>query len=191
MSDKKFDPRQIHKLNNPERLKTQNPDLIWQTLGLKQARRLVDIGAGTGFFAVPFCDKMEDGIVYACDTSDTMLQWMKENLADTYTNRVIPLKSSESQIPLEGGLADLVYMINLHHELEDPCAMLEESARLLKPGGKLMIIDWKVAETPGGPPQSIRIPESTIAAQLQNAGFTAIQHHDTLPYHCFLVATKA
>jgi len=48
-------------------------------------------------------------------------------------------------------------MINLYHELEDPLKMLEESRRLLKKGGKLMIIDWKKGETPEGPPLELRL----------------------------------
>ena len=70
MHSKKFDPRDLDKLNRPERFQTINPDLIWSALDLRGPKTLIDIGVGTGFFAVPFCRKIVGGKIYACDISD-------------------------------------------------------------------------------------------------------------------------
>ena len=190
MTDKKFNPKKIDKLNNPERLKIQNPDLIWSALELAKVEIMVDIGAGTGFFAMPFADKAKQANLYACDTSDVMIDWMLENLPESYTGRIIPLKSTENSIPLENGVADLVYMINLHHELDNPDIMLNETTRLLKPGGKVLVIDWKDVETPGGPPQDIRIAVETIVNQFEKTGLSNVQSKDILQHHCYVVGEK-
>lgn len=190
MTGKKFDPKKIDKLNNPQRLKTQNPDVIWNILELTEVHTMVDIGAGTGFFAMPFADKAKKATLYACDTSEVMIDWMLENLPEDYKDRIIPLQSSENSIPLEHELADLVYMINLHHELDDPAAMLNESSRILKPGGRLLVIDWKVVETPGGPPLEIRIPSETIMKQFEEAGFANIKSHEALQHHSMVVGER-
>ena len=190
MTDKKFSPKKLEKLNNPGRKEIHHPDLIWETLGLKNPEVLVDIGAGTGFFSMPFADKMPDGIVYACDISDVMLDWMKENLPQKYQGRIIPTKTEESSTGLGDNIADLVFMILLHHELDDPLLMLQESKRLLKPGGKIMIVDWKKEEMPFGPPMEIRVEASTIEEQLRHTGFKNIIQHNTLPLNTFLVATR-
>jgi ubiquinone/menaquinone biosynthesis C-methylase UbiE len=189
MPSKKFDPKHIDKLNDPNRIKIQNPDLIWEKMALTDPRVLIDIGAGTGFFTLPFSDKMEDGRVYACDISDDMLSWMKDNFPEKYKSAVVPIKMDESAVPLSDDCADLVYMANLHHELEEPDGMMAETYRLLKPGGTLMIIDWD-EKAPFGPPLSIRVSEATIRSQMKTAGFENIRAYDDLPYNHFLVAGK-
>lgn len=190
MTDKKFNPKKIEKLNNPERKKIHDPDLIWDTLGMKNPEILVDIGAGTGFFSMPFADKIPNGTVYACDISDVMLDWLKENLPEAYRGRIIPIKSEENSIDLEDKVADLVFMILLHHELDNPLLMLQESKRLLKSGGKIMIVDWKKEEMSVGPPLELRIEADTIEEQLRQTGFSEIVQHRVLPLNSFLVATN-
>ncbi len=187
---RKFDPKSIDKLNNPERFNRENPDVIWKELGLRDPRVLVDIGAGTGFFAVPFARKGLAITVHACDLQDEMLAWLKEHLPADLRGRVMPVKMEETRVPLADGIADLVYMINLHHELEDRGAVMKECFRLLKPGGMVMAIDWKKSETPSGPPQEIRVTEGEISADLKHAGFRDIRGHPVLPYHNFVTGKR-
>ncbi len=190
MTDKKFNPKQIEKLNNPKRYDIHNPELIWETLGLENPEVLIDVGAGTGFFSKPFADKIPDGKVYACDTSEVMLEWLKENLSSEYEDRILPMKTEENSIDLGDKIADLVFMIMLHHELDDPLLMLQEAKRLLKSGGKIMIVDWKKEEMPVGPPLELRIEADVIEDQLRQTGFSDIVQHNVLPLNSFLVATN-
>lgn len=187
---KKFDPRKLAKLNDPKRLEYLRPDLIWETVNLKNPRNVVDIGAGTGVFAVLFRKKMEDGAVYACDVSDIMVAWMRENLLPELKDSVIPVRMEESSVPLPDGRADFVYMINLHHELDEPGKILKESYRLLREGGRLAVIDWKKEETPEGPPLSIRVTGETIEVQMKAAGFRQVEGHPVLAFHSFVTGTK-
>jgi len=186
----KFDPQKLEKLNNPERIKSLNPDLIWEALNLKNPQILVDIGAGTGFFALLFCKKMKQGKIYACDTSDIMVNWMKENLSNHLNCSIIPTKCEESSIPVADELADLVYFVNVYHELEESEKILLDSLRILKAKGKIAIIDWKVGETPEGPPLSHRISEEKVFKDIKNLGFSDIKTHNILPYHYFFTAEK-
>jgi len=167
-----------------------NPDLIWETLNLSNPEVLVDIGAGTGFFASLFCKKMTQGKIYACDTSEIMINWMNENLPNDGNCSIIPTKCEENSIPVTDGVADLVYLINLYHELEEPKSMLLEAYRLLKNGGKIAVIDWKPEETPEGPPVKIRIPEKIVFKHLEDSGFINIKNHNILPYHYFFTGKK-
>jgi ubiquinone/menaquinone biosynthesis C-methylase UbiE len=190
VEEKKFDPAKLHKLNDPKRLEYLNPGLIWETLGLSGPHVLVDIGAGTGLFAALFAKKMAGGRVYACDISDVMIAWMKENLLPGTGDAVIPVKMEESSVPLPEGIADLVYMINLHHELEEPEKVMSEAHRVLKKGGILAIIDWKKEETPEGPPLSIRVSEENIRRQVAAGGFSNIAAHRVLRFHSFVTGEK-
>ncbi len=188
---RKFDPKSIEKLNNPERFDRENPEVIWKELGLKDPRVLVDIGAGTGFFAVPFARKGPAITVHACDLQDEMLAWLREHLPSDLRSGITPVKMEETEVPLADGIADLVYMINLHHELEDRGAIMRECFRLLKSGGTVMVVDWKKGETPSGPPQEIRVTEEEIVSDLSAAGFRDIKRHPVLPYHNFVTGKKS
>jgi ubiquinone/menaquinone biosynthesis C-methylase UbiE len=190
MESKKFDPRKLAKLNDPKRLEYLNPDLIWDTMNPEHPRTVVDIGAGTGFFAFLFSGKMNGGRMYACDVSDIMVEWMKDNLPLKQKDSVIPLKMEESSVPLPDGAADLVYMINLHHELDEPEKITREAYRLLGKGGRLAVIDWKKTDTPEGPPLSIRVTVETIEDHMRSAGFLQIKDHSILAFHSFVTGTK-
>ncbi|MDA8099893.1 MAG: class I SAM-dependent methyltransferase [Nitrospiraceae bacterium] len=188
---RKFHPHNLDILNDPDRLGWENPDVIWRELGLTDARVLVDIGAGTGFFAVPFARKSPAVTVHACDLQEEMLAWLREHLPADLQGRIKLVKMEETTVPLPDGIADLVYMINLHHELEDRGAIMAESFRLLKKGGTVAVADWKKTETPMGPPQEIRVTEAEISADLQRAGFRDIRQHPVLPYHNFVTGRKS
>jgi ubiquinone/menaquinone biosynthesis C-methylase UbiE len=190
MEEKKFDPAKLHKLNDPGRLEYLDPALIWETLALSSPHVLVDIGAGTGFFAGPFAKRLAGGTVYACDISDVMIEWMKDNVLPATGDAVVPVKMEESRVPLPDGIADLVYMINLHHELEEPGKIIAEARRMLKEGGTLAIIDWKKEETPEGPPLSIRVTEENIRRQMAEGGFSDVAAHRVLKFHSFVTGKK-
>lgn len=183
----KFDPKKLAKLNNPERFKTLNPDVIWEALDMQNPEVLIDIGAGTGFFTKEFTKKIKEGIIYACDSSDVMIQWMQENITD---KNIMPLKCSEASVELPDCVADLVYMINVHHEILEPEKFLDETRRLLKTGGKIVIIDWKAEEMKDGPPLDIRISDKIMIEQLLKTGFINIVNNNILPLHSFITGQK-
>lgn len=184
----KFDPSELDKLRDPERLETQNPELIWSRIAADGVRVVVDIGAGLGFFAIPFSRHIPEGIVYACELRQDMVEHLREALRHEEAPNVFPLRMEEVAVPLRDGIADVVFMGNLHHELERPMDSLAECRRLLRPGGRLAIVDWKAEETPKGPPTEVRIPEATVRRQLAEAGFRDVAAHPVLPWHYFLVA---
>jgi len=189
MTDKKFDPGKLNKLNNPQRLVDIPPDFICAKLRNKKPATLVEIGAGTAFFCIAFRQRLKPSKIYACDVSDVMLDWVKENVSPMYPD-IVPVKSRERSVPLEDGIADLVFMINLHHELDDPALTVGEACRLLKPGGEIFIVDWKKKEMPEGPPQAIRHVPEHVQAELVHAGFDGVSIYDQLPKHFLVVGKK-
>ena len=190
MDEKKFDPGKLRKLNDPRRLSDIPPDYIWEKLHMKKSGVFVELGAGTAFFSVAFFQKFEPSILYACDVSEVMLKWVKENVTSKYPN-IIPIKTEEHTVPLDDGIADLVFMINLHHELENPSLTLEEAYRLLKPDGKIFVVDWKKKDMPEGPPLKIRCLPEKVKEQMVNAGFKDVAIHNELQKHFLVVGKRA
>lgn len=143
MNNHKFDVKKLDKLNNPERLKFINLDSIISELNLPKESVIVDIGVGTGLFSESFLNKLPDSKGFGFDISEDMVQWVKENRLDSLNGRLDVAVMSENKIPLDDNVADLVFMITVHHELQDPSELLDDVKRVLKSNGKLLICDWK------------------------------------------------
>lgn len=180
----RFDPAKLDRLNDVARLNDLLPERMWDAFGTPEARVAVEIGAGTGMFAREFAATMPAGsTLYAVDSEPVMLEWLRAHLADNAGAKVAVIEGDASSVPLSDGIADLVYSVNLHHELDDPGAMLAETKRMLRAGGVLGVVDWKREATPKGPPLEHRIGTQALLAQLTAAGFEDVRAHGVLPYH--------
>lgn len=189
MDEKKFDPKKLHKLNDPQRLKEIPPGYIWDKLNIEKADILVEIGAGTAFFSIAFLQHAKPSKIYACDVSEIMIDWINTNVVPNYPD-IIPVKTEEDSIPLDDKIADLVFMINLHHELDNPTLILEESYRILKPTGSIFIVDWKKKDMAEGPPIEIRCLPDQVKKQMVNSGFKDVNIVDELPNHFLVFGEK-
>lgn len=192
MAHLKFDLAKLERLNDPGRFETLPPDVFWHALGEPaDARVIVEVGAGTGIFAAAFAERAPEAIVYAADTADEMLVWMREHRPEVAAGRVVPVKATETGVPLADGIADVVYMVNVHHELADPAASYAEAFRLLAAGGRCLAVDWAPRETPKGPPQAVRASSEDFERLLAAAGFEDVRVNlDALPWHTLVTAAK-
>lgn len=192
MAHLKFNMERLERLNDPGRFETLPPDVFWEALGAPSGETvLVEIGAGTGLFASAFVARSPEVIVYAADTADQMLEWMQFNRPEVAENRIFPVKASETGLPLPDAMADALYMINLHHELAEPDASYAEAFRLLKPGGRILVVDWAPRETPKGPPQEIRVQPAELERVLVDAGFAEVRvDSERLPWHTMATAVR-
>lgn len=187
----KFDVRKLERLNDPGRLESLRPEVMWSALGSPAPSTIVEIGAGTGMFAVEFARLAPSATVYATDIEQVMIDWMRQNRTEVASGRVIPVLGTEDGVPLTDGIADLVVMVNLHHELARPESIYAEAARLTRLGGQALVVDWAPFETPKGPPLEIRATPEDIADCLAAAGFSrARAHAGALPWHSLLTAER-
>jgi len=188
----RFNPAKLDRLNDVGRLDDLVPDLMWDAFGTPAARVVIEVGAGTGMFAREFAARMAaGGVLHAVDSEPTMIHWMSDNLPDDLDSRIDIVSADATGIPLEDRSADLVYSVNLHHELDAPGDMLGEAFRLLRPGGVVAIVDWKREPTPKGPPLEHRIGTGELVLQLRSAGFSDVTSHDVLPYHDVVTGRRA
>jgi SAM-dependent methyltransferase len=173
-------------LDAPERRSNQDPDLLWRRVGLKPGDIVVDIGAGSGFFTFPAATAVgPNGRVYAVDVSRELVELIRERAESAQVRNVEPVLSSPSRIPIEDATADVVMLADVLHGL--PPKTLDEAVRLLRPGGRLVDVDWKKRSTPEGPPVEHRlsVPEATGA--LRERGLTRVDSFDLGPSHYVLV----
>lgn len=176
----------IQALDAPGRRETQDPEALWTRVGLESGATVVDVGAGTAFFAIPAARRVgPQGRVYAVEVSEELIDLLRERRGTEDLPQLLPIQSTLSTIPLESGIADVVLLANVLHDI--PPSTLSEAVRLLKPHGRLVNVDWKKLESPGGPPFEIRLSLPEAEELLGRHGLATIDRWDFGPWHYGLI----
>lgn len=171
----KFDEKNMHKLDNPLRRKILPPAKILNNIGLSSGMVMADIGCGTGYFTLPAARIVgKEGKILALDLSKEMLAALKEKLDLENINNVELIQNEENCFPLEENLVDLALLSCVLHEAENKKDFLEEVLRIIKPGGKIAVVEWEKIMTMFGPPLAERIDRKEMKKLLQGAGFRDI-----------------
>jgi len=173
MNDRVFKHTHAHKLEDPDRLKWLPPTEVLSRLHLAEGTRVADIGAGTGYFAIPMAAAVGGaGQVLAVDLQQEMLDLLRQKLERADTPKNISLHSgSASQLPLADNSVNIAFYANIWHELDDANSAFREAARIAVAGGSIAILDWRRdKESPPGPPQEHRISAEDVMSFLQTEG---------------------
>jgi ubiquinone/menaquinone biosynthesis C-methylase UbiE len=187
----RFNPDRLHRLNDPARERMLDPAVLWEGFGAERPGGVIDLGAGTGFFAVRFAPRLAPGgTIWACDTDPDMVAWMREHLTADQLAHITPFETRENAVGLPDGSADLAYLINVYHELDDAPRMLGELLRILKPGAPVAVVDWRKEPMPHGPPIDRRVEGEVIRRQMEHAGLSGVAEPAPLPFHVFLTGRK-
>jgi len=159
---------------------------MWRRVGLKPGHVVVDVGAGTGYYSFPAAELVgPEGRVYAVDISSELVELVRERSSRRRLSNVVPVLSSRTHIPIEDAVADVALLANVLHGI--PPATVDESVRLLRPGGRLVDVDWKKAKTCDGPPEDHRLTPEEAAIALSSRGLVMVDSFDLGPQHYVLV----
>jgi len=162
--------RKIEKFESAARLSELNPAETLKRAGLTSDMTICDIGAGTGVFAFPAAEITCD-MVYALDISDDMLEILETRKKERGADNLVVQKVQGAKLPLEDHLCDMAIMVTVLHELEEPEVLLNEIRRILRPNGKLIIVEFYKRETPMGPPPNHRISQEQTEELCHRVGY--------------------
>jgi len=173
-------------LDSPERRASQDPVRLWRRVGLKAGDIVVDVGAGTGFYSFPAAAQVgPGGRVYAVDVSKELVDLVRERAAARHMPNVTSVLSTRSRIPIEDAVADVTILANVLHGI--PPRTVDEAIRLLRPGGRLVNVDWKKEPSPEGPPVRHRLSPNEASSALSARGLKPLDSFDLGPHHYVLV----
>ncbi len=181
-----MDPARIERLRSPERLAYFDPAKIWQVLNPGQNSTVLDIGAGVGYVTLPFAKNFPSAKVYGCDILEGMVGLLARDATDLGLANLETILMQPNCVPLPDGIADVIVMAQLHHELDEPEALMAECHRLLNSSGTVAVVDWTDEDNGRSPAKGRRVPEATIRAHLSGAGFKDLGSHQVYEFHQFI-----
>jgi SAM-dependent methyltransferase len=178
-----------HVFDDPKRDAWQKPHEVIQALGLKSDAVVADIGAGTGYFAVRFADRVPGGRVYGVDTEPDMVKYLTERARREKRDNITAIAGAPDT-PRLPEKADVILMVDVFHHIDDRSSYFRRLRASLKPGGRIAIIDFRL-DSPDGPPKAARIAPERVIAELKGAGYTLAREHGFLPNQYFLIFKPA
>jgi arsenite methyltransferase len=180
----------IAMLENPQRDAEQKPDQVIAAMDIKAGETLADIGAGSGYFSFRFARKVGDsGRVYAVDISSDMILHMNRYIRDRRVKNVTTILSAPDDPLLQDASINRFFICNTWHHIQNRSGYLALMKKMLKPGGQIVIVDYKKKQLPVGPPPEMKLAKREVIGDIEAGGFKLAKEHDFLPYQYFLVFT--
>ncbi|TET84934.1 MAG: class I SAM-dependent methyltransferase [Candidatus Nealsonbacteria bacterium] len=166
-----------------------NPQEVLKQLKLKKEMIAADFGCGSGGWALPLAKKLEEGIIYAIDILEEPLSALKARAKlEKILNIEIIRADVEKRTPLSSNSVDLVLMTDLLFECEDKKIVVEEGKRVLKPGGKILVVDWKLDATIG--PEEGRVSTEEVKKIAKDLNLKLEKEFEAGIYHWGLIVVK-
>ena len=168
--------------NRPQRDKEERPEQLLSALQIRPGATVADIGSGTGYFTWRLAQHVgRQGKVYAVDVQQSMLDLTKAAVAAHKLSNVEYVLATDSSPRLPERSVDFVFIAYAYHEFGDPDAVMAAIRRALKPGGRVLVLEYAKESNiaPASPLHKMSFEE--IRREIQPMGFVIDQLLDFLP----------
>ena len=171
-----------------------NPERILGGLGVTEGMRVADFGCGAGFFSITLGKLVgESGRVSAIDVMEQPLESVKVKAANLGINNIETIRGN---LEVTGGSKlgdesqDMVLVKNILFQSTQKQEVIKEANRVLKTGGKLVVIDWEKSAGGLGPPDDLRVSSESMRQIISQSGFGFLNSIETDAFHFGLVFSK-
>lgn len=177
----------VHRFESPERDAYQQPHKVLDYLGDIKGKKIIDIGAGTGYFSVKLAN--EGATVIAADVDQKFQDYLKDRIDKDHIQNIELRKIPYDDPALKEQEVDIVLIVNTYHHISEREQYFKKVKKGTKNNGELVIIDFFKAETPVGPPVDHKISIDEIVSELKSAGYSTFEvKADLLPYQYIIRA---
>jgi protein-L-isoaspartate O-methyltransferase len=178
-------------LERPERLEEEAPESALDVLAIPKGAAVADVGAGSGYMTVRLAKRVgPTGTVYANDLQSQMLELLRRRLEGEKITNVTLVQGTVDDPRLPPESVELELMVDVYHEFSQPQMMLRGLHKALKPGGRLVLLEYR-KEDPAIP---IRFEHKMTVAEakleIEAEGFTLSKVDESLPRQHILIFTK-
>jgi ubiquinone/menaquinone biosynthesis C-methylase UbiE len=178
-------------LERPEREDEEHTSQMVDQLNLKPGQVVADIGAGTGYLSRRLAAKISPGgKVLAVDIQQEMLDLLAKRMASAGITNVVPVLGNVSDPKLPPNSVDLVLMVDVYHEFEFPFEMMSNICRSLKPGGRVVFVEFR-AEDPAVPIKPLhKMSEAQVRKEMKELPLVLVRTSEQLPRQHLIIFAK-
>ncbi len=192
-----FPPQDLGLLSAPDRDDWSKPDLIMDALGIADGAVVADLGAGGGWFTIRLARRVgPNGLVYAQDIQPQMIEATNRRVQQEALTNVRTVLGTPTDPRLPAGL-DAVLIVDAYREMDEPSRpeviqdLLRSVNRVLKPQGRVGIVDFLPGGGGPGPDAEDRVKPETVIAAMESAGFRLQARESVPPFQYLLVFAKS
>lgn len=168
-----------------ERNEWQKPDEVIRFLGDLKNKTIIDIGAGTGYFE--FKINEPSAKIIAADVDERFIKYIDERIVSEKKTNISSRKAEYEKPPVTEQEADIVFMVDVYHHIENRKDYFSMVKKGLKPNGEMVIVDFKKGNFEHGPPNDMKIEPQAVINEMKLAGFKLVnQDTTTLKYQYLL-----
>lgn len=175
-------------LERAERDQEERGDLLIAELGLKPGMDVADVGAGTGYYARRIAPLVgPKGRVYAVDVQPEMLRVLAATAKRPGLGNLVPVLGADTDVRLAMSSVDLAIMVDVYHELEFPHEVLASIVRAVRPGGRVVFVEYR-GEDPRVPIKALhKMTEKQVRLEAAEHALVWERTVGTLPWQHVLV----
>jgi ubiquinone/menaquinone biosynthesis C-methylase UbiE len=134
-------------LERPEREEEENPKKLIELLKLKDGEVVADIGAGSGYYTFRMAKLVgTKGKILAVDIQKEMLDIIRDRMKKENLTNVEPVIGEEADPKLKDESADTILLVDVYHEFSFPYEMTEKMVKALKPGGRIVFVEFRLED---------------------------------------------
>ena len=175
-------------LERGEREEEEAPDVALNVLKIAKGSSVADIGAGSGYITVRLASRVGPaGRVFANDVQPQMLNMLSRRLSAAKISNVTLIEGTLDDPKLPPASVDLELMVDVYHELSQPQTMLRHLREALKPGGRLVLLEYRKEDptVPIKPEHKMSVAEAKMEVEAE--GFTLSKVDESLPRQHILI----
>lgn len=178
-------------LERPGREQEERPDLLVEGLRLQSGMTVADIGAGSGYLSRRLAARVAPGRVWAVDVQPQMVALLRNLSRQPGMTNIIPHLGAADDVLLPAASIDLAVLVDVYHELEFPYQVMQSLVRALKPGGRVVFVEYR-AEDPGVPIKALhKMSESQLRLEMQRLPLRWERSDERLPLQHLVVFRTA
>lgn len=171
-----FDARKMAKLDDPRRKEFISPGKIMELLQIQEGEIVSDLGCGIGYLTLPAAQRVgSGGFVFGLDIQEAMLVEALARSRQNNLHNIAWVLTPPDRISLPAESVDCLTMVMVAHEIPDMGGTLKECRRVLRPGGRVGIVEWNQTFTEIGPPLDHRLKPEVLLQEMEKQGFAGLE----------------
>ena len=178
-------------LDRPEREKEEEPAKLLDALRFKPGEVVADVGAGSGYLTFRVAERVKpDGKVLAVDIQPEMLALIRQRMRQRGVTNVEPVQGTETDPKLPAAAVDTILMVDVYHEFSHPYEMTEAMVKALKPGGRLVFVEYRLEDERVPIKLVHKMSEKQVIKEMAPSPLKHAKTYDVLPGQHIIVFEK-